>query len=258
MKPDSSVNSAPFALAVIPARYGSRRLPGKALIELGGAPIALWVARAARKMSTVARIIIATDDERIARVAAAEKIESIMTPTSISSGSDRVALVAESIDEYDYIINLQGDEPFIDPAAVDEAALFLRSNRGFDVATLFHKLDRDRADDPNIVKTLRDANGAALYFSRSKIPYEPDASRVDPSPYLAHIGLYVFRREYLLKFAKMEPSRLERIEGLEQLRIIERGDKIALIESGAESIGIDTPADLKRAEKFLRRSGKGE
>jgi len=237
-------------LAVIPARYGSTRLPGKPLQLLAGRPLVLRVRDAALRAG-FARVVVATDDPRVANAVRAAGGEAALTSPDHASGTDRVAEVARASAE-PVILNLQGDEPDADPdllRAVCDAAL---SGEGL-VTAAAELSDAEAVRDPAVVKVVCGADGRALYFSRAPIPAAhpgaPDAPR-----HYGHLGLYAFRRETLLRFVSLPPGRLERVEGLEQLRALENGIPIRVLRAPRFTRGIDTPADLARAEARFRAS----
>lgn len=236
--------SAPRALIVIPARYGSTRFRAKALAPLGGKPVVQWCWEAAKKAG-VGPVLIATDDKRIADVAHAFGAETVMTPRSCPSGSDRVALAAKKV-KAGVVINLQGDEPFISPAALRALVKALADDRGADVATLAAPIrDAHALRDPNTVKVALARGGRALYFSRRL--NEP----------LQHIGVYAYRRRALYRFVALKPSPLEKSERLEQLRGLEDGMTYTVVKVPRGTVAIDTPADLRRAERVLKNGRKG-
>jgi 3-deoxy-D-manno-octulosonate cytidylyltransferase len=234
-------------IAVVPARYGSSRLPAKALAEIAGVPMVVRVWRQASKANSIARVIVATDDERIAAPVRAAGGEAMMTSPAHESGTDRIAEVASKVSAGVYL-SVQGDQPFIAPADLDALADAMRSDASIQMATLATPLD-DRLEwtDPNKVKVVCDANGNALYFSRSPIPNARDGGM--PKVALRHIGVYAYRRDFLLKFAALPMGVLERIEKLEQLRALEHGYVIKVIKSVAPSMEVDTADDLARARE---------
>ena len=235
-------------IAVIPARYDSSRLPGKALAEIGGVPMIVRVWRQTRLARSLARVIVATDDERIARAIRAAGGEAEMTASSHQSGTDRIAEVAGRI-EAEIYLNVQGDQPFIAAADLDALVAPMREDPGLAMATLATPItDREEWLNPNKVKVVGDARGDAIYFSRSPRPYVRDGGGV-PAVALRHIGVYGYRRDFLLRFAGLEPGVLEQIEKLEQLRALERGYRIRVVASVAPSLEVDTPADLERANQ---------
>ena len=234
-------------IAVIPARFDSTRLPGKALAEIGGVPMIVRVWRQVRQARSLKRVIVATDDERIARVIREAGGEAEMTASTHQSGTDRIAEVAARIDAEIYL-NVQGDQPFIAPADLDALAAPMLADRSLAMATLATPIVNDEEwYNPSKVKVVCDARGDALYFSRSPIPFERDGGR--PAIARRHIGVYGYRRDFLLAFAALEPGVLEQIEKLEQLRALERGYRIRVVASVAPSLEVDTPEDLARANQ---------
>ncbi len=233
-------------LAVIPARYASTRFPGKPLALLKGKEIILHVAARASQCKTVDDAVVATDDQRIFDVVAKAGFKAVMTRPDHVCGTDRIAEVAAASDA-DIIVNIQGDEPMIDTVSVDRAVRALLDDPALNVATLAVPITHDdEFNNPNAVKVVMDNRGNALYFSRAPIP----CNRGKPGnfPRHKHLGLYVYRKAFLLKFSLMEPGTLEQAEQLEQLRILQNGVNIRVIVTGKDSIGIDTPEDLERAE----------
>jgi 3-deoxy-manno-octulosonate cytidylyltransferase (CMP-KDO synthetase) len=240
-------------VAVIPARYASTRFPGKALADIAGRPMIEHVYRRAEAAQHVDAVIVATDDSRIADAVARFGGNVRMTRSSHSTGTERIAEVAATLD-CDLVVNLQGDEPLIEPAAIDEA---IQPFAGSETLTMTSLCQRFRAAeeilDPHIVKVVTDRHGFALYFSRAPIPFLRN-QLVFPSAKAGpfkHIGLYVQRREFLLTVASLEPTPLERTEGLEQLRVLESGFRIRMLETSHDSIGVDTPDDLERVRRLL-------
>jgi 3-deoxy-manno-octulosonate cytidylyltransferase (CMP-KDO synthetase) len=233
-------------IAVIPARYGSTRLPGKALADVNGVPMVVRVWRRASAARLLTRVVVATDDDRIARVVREAGGECEMTSSEHPSGTDRVAEVARRIPA-DIYLNVQGDLPFIAPADLDALATPMRTDAAITMATLATPIvDEQEWRNSNVVKVVRDERGDALYFSRSPIPFARDQEGI-PAGALRHIGVYGYQRDFLLKFASWAPGRLERIEKLEQLRVLERGYRIRVVSSLAPSLEVDTPEDLARA-----------
>lgn len=238
------------AVGIIPARYSSSRFPGKPIAEIRGEPMILHVVRGARRAKRLRDVLVATDDERIARVCEDGGVECIMTSPDHPTGSDRLAEVAATLDD-DVIVNIQGDEPLIEGFVIDAAVSALEEAPDRPMATIVHRAEADAAADPNRVKVVVDREGDALYFSRSPIP-----ARRDPGgspPFLQHVGLYAYRRAFLLEYVQLAPTPLEQSEALEQLRVLEHGYRIRCAEiEGWQSIGVDTPADLGRVEAWLR------
>lgn len=234
-------------IVVIPARYGSSRFPGKALADLAGRPLIEHVYRRAAASRAASEVIVATDDERIARAVMAFGGKVRLTRSDHASGTDRLAEVAEDL-RCELVINVQGDEPLIEPAMIDEAVAPFASDATLMMSTLRRRID-DPADfhNPNVVKVVTDRDGFALYFSRAPIPHRRTGEGLAASK---HIGLYVYRREFLLAFARLEPTPLERAESLEQLRALEHGFRIKTVETLHDSIGVDTPEDLERVRQL--------
>jgi 3-deoxy-manno-octulosonate cytidylyltransferase (CMP-KDO synthetase) len=230
MKPDA-------AIAIIPARYSSTRFPGKPIAQIDGKPLIEHVYRRVEQARLVGRIIVATDDERIRRAVEQFGGTAVMTRNDHSSGTDRLAEVANGLEQDTLILNVQGDEPMIEPAVIDQA-ITAAQLRDAEIVTLMTRLDPAEADDPNRVKVVVDRNGHALYFSRSRIP--------SGGTTFLHIGLYAYRVCFLKEFTKLDPTPLERAERLEQLRALEHGYRIRVVEVESESWGIDTPEDLER------------
>ena len=237
------------AIGVIPARYGSTRFPGKSLALIQGKPMIQWVCDRAGQATTLSQIIVATDDQRIIDAVAGFGGTAVMTAVEHKSGTDRVAEVAEKFSA-DIIVNIQGDEPLIDPAAIDAAVLPFAEYPYLNVTTLVTPFTSETDwRDENVVKAVRDDDGAVLYFSRSPIPYP----RCNSSLFLAkkHIGLYAYRREFLRHITRHKPHPLEIAEGLEQLRILALGEKILGVETDYDSIGVDVPEDIAKVEARL-------
>jgi len=232
-------------IAVVPARYGSSRLPAKALAEIAGVPMVVRVWRQASQAKSIARVIVATDDERIAAPVRAAGGEAMMTSPAHASGTDRIAEVAAKLGA-DIFLSVQGDQPFIAPADLDALAAAMRADASIQMATLVTPVvDQLEWTDPNKVKVVCGADGNALYFSRSPIPHARDGGM--PKEALRHIGVYAYRRGFLMKFAALPMGVLERVEKLEQLRALEHGYAIKVVRSVAPSLEVDTADDLARA-----------
>ena len=253
------------AVAIIPARYDSVRLPGKALLEIAGKPMICWVAERALAARNVSRVMVATDDQRIFDTVKGSGFEAVITRTNHASGTDRIAEVAKTLDDPDIIVNVQGDEPTIAPETIDAAVEALVGDSECGIATTWEPME-SAADvlSPDVVKIVVDESDRAVYFSRSPVPYPRDAVRQhgslqqalkNDSSVLArfrkHTGLYVYRKEVLLAMARWSQTELEVTESLEQLRALEHGVKIKAIKASAASIGVDTVADLERARESL-------
>ncbi len=243
-------------LGVIPARYASTRLPAKPLVDLVGKPMIQRVYEQARKAKSLDRVAVATDDERIASVVRAFGGTAIMTSPEIRSGTDRMAAVAEQIPA-DLYVNVQGDEPLIDPAMIDQAVQLLVDDPSAQVGTLVRRiLSVEDLRNPSVVKVVIERNGHARYFSRSPIPFvrdEPSMERwLARHEFYKHIGLYVFRGAFLRTYVNLPQSKLETAEGLEQLRVIENGYTIRVGVTDLDSVPIDTPQDVERVIRLLR------
>lgn len=234
---------------MIPARYASSRFPGKALAPLVGRPLIRHVYERAAQARYLSRLVVATDDERIAQAARAFGAPVCMTRSDHPSGTDRVAEAAAA-DAAELIVNIQGDEPLIDPAAIDAAVLGLLEAPEIPMGTLKKRIeDPAELSNPNVVKVVTDRFGNALYFSRSRIPYV--RAGAEEAPCYKHVGLYVYRRDFLLGYSELPIGPLERAEKLEQLRALENGHRIRVVETEYESRGVDTPQDLKEVEKLM-------
>jgi 3-deoxy-manno-octulosonate cytidylyltransferase (CMP-KDO synthetase) len=237
-------------VAVIPARYASTRLPGKALADLDGRPMIEHVYRRAAASRIVSDVIVATDDLRIATRVNGFGGKVRLTKATHETGTDRLAEVAASLD-CDVVVNVQGDEPLVDPRALDELVAPFTSDRSLQMTTLFRRIhDAAELTNPNITKVVLDRAGFALYFSRAPIPYVRDPRGGWP-PLYRHIGLYAYRRSALLVLASLEPTPLERAEALEQLRALEHGIRIKAVETDHESFEVNTPEDLEQVRRLL-------
>jgi 3-deoxy-manno-octulosonate cytidylyltransferase (CMP-KDO synthetase) len=242
-------------LGVIPARFASTRFPGKVLASIARRPMLQHVYERAAQARYLSSILIATDDERICEVARNFGARVRMTRSDHPSGTDRVAEAA-SAESCDIVVNIQGDEPLIDPAAIDAAILPLVHDSEIRMSTLSRRIEDAREiADPNVVKVVTDNQGDAIYFSRCPIPYHREAS---PAPYFKHIGLYVYRRDFLLRYPTLPIGPLERAERLEQLRALENGFRIRVVETEYESVGVDTPEDLEKVARLLDASSYAE
>lgn len=236
-------------VAIIPTRWGSTRFPGKPLAPILGRPMIQHVWEKAGAAEGISRVIVATDDERIAEAVAAFGGEAAMTSAAHESGSDRIAEVAAGV-EADVIVNLQGDEPLVRPADLSRLAALMEADPALGVGSLCHAIGPEEAANPNRVKVVRDADGNALYFSRAPIPYARDAT----APHFQHLGVYAYRRDALLGFSALAVPPEERAEALEQLRFLAAGIRIRLIEVEPTGPGVDTPEDLERVEEILKNS----
>lgn len=253
----------PNVIAIIPARYASTRLPGKPLVDIAGKPMIVRVAERAAQVASINRVIVATDDQRVFDAVAAHNhevlFEVMMTSSNHRTGTDRLAEVAAKLDA-EIIVNVQGDEPLIEPATIEAAIAPLLTNSSIVMSTTAEPIE-SAADlaNPNVVKVVADREGFALYFSRNPIPFPRAAvqthgtleAALEAEPelinqYSKHTGMYVYRRDFLLSYAKLPPTPLEQLELLEQLRALEHGYRIKVVEVRHRSIGVDTPGDLER------------
>ncbi len=254
------MREAGFAI-ILPARFESTRFPGKPLATVAGKPLIEWVYRRAEKVRGASTVLVATDSEEIARAVRSFGGKAVMTSRGHRNGTERVAEAARGV-PCDVIVNLQGDEPVVPEGLVEEMVNRLRAVEDASIVTACHAIERrGEMSDPNIVKVVTDREGRAIYFSRSPIPYGAWKS-VHDGGYVVerawrHIGIYVFRREALMSFADLEPSPLEKAEGLEQLRALENGMKILVVVSDEATIGVDAPGDIKTVEKFIARNYTG-
>ena len=233
--------------AAIPARWGSTRLPGKPLLPLAGKPMVQHVYERAARAEGIARVVVLTDDERIAAAVAAFGGHCEMTPAECASGTDRIAFAARGWDAA-AVVNVQGDEPLIDPRAIGRLAVHLRDHEEDGIATLAAPAAKEDLDTPHVVKVVLDRDGYALYFSRAPIPYHRQGEGAAP---LRHLGIYGYRRQALLTLAALPPSSLERRESLEQLRALENGMRIRVLIVDAASPGVDTADDARRVAELL-------
>jgi len=245
------------AVGIIPARWRSTRFPGKPLHLIAGKPLLRHVWERCARAKKLDSIIIATDDMRIADAAFAWGAQVALTSPSHQSGTDRIAEVARKARSFAFIVNIQGDEPLVDPSLIDRLVEALRSDRKIDIVTAAHPFENPaEASSPHQVKVIVDLRGNALYFSRFAIPFPRD--RAVPVKYLRHQGIYGFRRRALLQFVKWKPTPLERAESLEQLRALENGVRVHVLVTKHGWPGVDTPADAKALEQKLARArGRG-
>ena len=263
------------AIAIVPARFKSARLPGKALLEIAGKPMICRVVEQTLAANLIGRVIVATDDQRILDAVQANGFEAVMTRPDHASGTDRIAEVAANLDNAEIIVNVQGDEPMISPETIDRAvAALLRRDTERDhagIATTWERIET--ANDvlsPDVVKIVLDGKGSALYFSRSPVPFPRQAvlehgtlqTALENEPGLLnsfrkHTGLYAYRREVLLEFTRWPQSKLECKESLEQLRALEHGVRILAVEASAPSVGVDTFFDLERVRGIFEMKTLG-
>jgi 3-deoxy-manno-octulosonate cytidylyltransferase (CMP-KDO synthetase) len=242
-------------IGVIPARYQSTRLPGKPLADILGKPMIQWVYENAVRSELLDEVIVATDDDRVLEAVEGFGGKGVMTSAHHRTGTDRVAEIAANTDAV-IVVNIQGDEPFIKPGMIDEAVEPLLEDERIPMSTLKHEiLEEEDLRNPDVVKVVTDESGFALYFSRSLIPFP---RHEEHHRAYEHIGLYGFRRSFLLEYARMEPTGLERTESLEQLRVLERGFRIKVVETKAAYIplSVDTREDLEKARRLAEKSSK--
>jgi 3-deoxy-manno-octulosonate cytidylyltransferase (CMP-KDO synthetase) len=243
------------AVGIIPARWGSTRFPGKALHLIAGKPLLRHVWERCRRAKKLDRLIIATDDFRIAEAAFDWGAEVAMTSPNHGSGTDRIAEVAAKMKQFAHIINIQGDEPLIDPKLIDRLVRELQRDKTLQMITAAHPFeDLREAESPHQVKVVLDEKGDALYFSRAPIPFARDATHA--TQYFRHQGIYGYRRELLLRFVRWKTSPLERAEALEQLRALENGVRIRVVMTGSGSPGVDTPEDARMIERLIASAGQ--
>ena len=264
-------NPEKLVYAIVPARYSSVRLPGKMLLPIAGKPLILHTVERAREAATVDEVIVATDDQRIFDAVLAYGHRAVMTSPEHHSGSDRIAEVAKDLPEGSIIVNVQGDEPLISPATIDRSVKALINDPSAEMATTCEPFESlgDLLNGNN-VKVVIGETGYALYFSRSPMPWPREASlryggnpnrAIEAQPELLanfrkHTGLYVYRREYLLRFTQMRQTTLEKLEMLEQLRALENGAKIRVVDAAARSVGVDTEEDLRIVRAILEAEEK--
>ncbi len=246
-------STKPEVVIVIPARFGATRLPGKPLVSLAGKPMIQRVYERARLAALASRVIVATDDERIMKAVEGFGGEARMTRSDHRTGTERVAEVAAH-EKGDVFVNVQGDEPLLDPVAVDTAVSALLEEPVASIATVATPI-KTPADimDPNVVKTVLDFDNNGLYFSRAPIPWVRDTGSKIQVRHLKHLGLYVFQRDALLEYPTLPQGELERIEQLEQLRWLENGWKIRVAEVEHDAVSVDVPDDVARVEKLLQK-----
>lgn len=246
----------PKILAVIPARYASTRFPGKIIAPLAGKPLVVHTYERALRAKLVSEALIATDDAKVVEAVTPFGARVVLTRADHACGTDRIAEVAQKSDA-PIIVNVQGDEPLIDPKTIDAAIQPLFEHPDVVMSTARRLItEPSRIEDPNVVKVVCDRQGLAMYFSRLPIPYIRDAAdRVAAPPcHWQHLGLYVFRRDFLLRYAQMPQTPLEKLEKLEQMRVLENGYKIAVVDTEYEAIGVDMPTDLERVRTIMASS----
>ena len=245
-------------LGIIPSRFGSSRFPGKPIHPIAGKPLVAWVVEAVRKAKRLDDVIVATDDERIVQAVEACGGKAVMTPSELPSGTDRIASAARKVAGGDFadddiLVNIQGDEPLIEPALIDELAAKLTDNPKWDMATAVTPI-KSAADfaAKSVVKVVLDRDDGALYFSRAPIPCDRDhESDLSSGLYVRHLGIYAYRGAFLKRYVSEPPCALEKTEKLEQLRALWMGAKIAVVRTADDGVGVDTPEDAVRIEKIL-------
>jgi len=245
-------------IGVIPARWGSTRFPGKSLAMLGGKPVIRWVYERAGQARRLASLAVATDDERIRTAVEAFGGRVVMTKNTHPSGTDRVAEAIGGMKE-GVAVNIQGDEPFVDPALIDSLVGAMEADESWDMATAAVPIrDRTELNDPSVVKVVWDAENRALFFSRSVIPFDRDHGYdTCDALYWRHLGIYAYRIGFLRRLVSTPPCRTENVEKLEQLRALHIGARIKVLEAASAGIGIDTPGDLARAGEMLMSAAGG-
>jgi 3-deoxy-manno-octulosonate cytidylyltransferase (CMP-KDO synthetase) len=235
-------------IGVIPARYGSTRFEGKVLADILGKPMIHHVYERAKKARVLDDLIIATDNEKIIKAVKKFKGKAVFTSPDQPTGTDRLTEVVNPID-VKVVVNIQGDEPLVSPETIDHLASAVLDVKGVQMATVITKItDKKDLDDPNAVKVITDRNGFAIYFSRSRIPYNISEEKC---VYYKHIGLYAYTKDFLFTYKNLPKSRLEQVERLEQLRVLEHGYKIKTVETNHDTIGVDVPEDLEKVKQFL-------
>lgn len=237
-------------LCVIPARFSSTRLPGKPLANIAGKPMIQHVYERAAKALRPFKVVVATDHQLVYDAVKAFGGEVLMTSAEHPTGTDRLAEVARSFPAAEVIVNVQGDEPLIEPTVIDQLAAAFDGRPNLQMATMMTAMRPEEYHDPNAVKVVTDQHGYALYFSRSLIPYP--RVKNPQLPVYKHIGIYAYRRDFLLEYSTLAPTPLEQAESLEQLRVLEHGHRIKVLATDFRFIGVDTPADLERVNALLR------
>jgi 3-deoxy-manno-octulosonate cytidylyltransferase (CMP-KDO synthetase) len=250
----------PKVIAIIPARYQSNRFEGKPLAEINGKPMIWHVVEQANQVELLSEVVVATDDERIAEVVRSFGTQVVMTSPDHASGTDRLAEAAELLDiaEHDVVVNIQGDQPLFPPEVIVQVAKPLLDDPALHMSTLIYKIIREEEiTDPNHVKTVFDCHHNALYFSRSPIPFQRNPEEGSIPTYYKHLGFYGYRKGFLLTFVGLPEGEWERFEKLEQLRALEYGYTIRVVETEHDSIEVDTPADARRVEEILAGKAVG-
>ncbi len=242
-------------IGVIPARFSSTRFEGKVLADINGKPMLQHVWERAKEAKVLDEVIIACDDERVLAAAKAFGAHVVFTSKGHPSGTDRIIEVVNPL-EVRVVVNIQGDEPLVSPLMIDTLARTLMDHKNIPMATVMKRIeDPAEVQDPHVVKVVVDRNGFALYFSRAAIPHRAVNSDAAETVHYKHIGLYAYTKDFLFTYKNLPQSRLEQTEKLEQLRVLEEGYKIKVIETKFETIGVDTPADLERLKEYLKKEG---
>jgi len=240
-------------IGIIPARYSSTRFQGKVLADILGKPMIQHVWERAKQAAVLDDLIIACDDERVARVAEEFGAKVAFTAKGHASGTDRICEVINPLD-VKIVINIQGDEPLIHPTMIDAVARALLDDSSISMATVMKNIEEPRViNDPNVIKVVIDKNNFAVYFSRSPIPFHAEESEIKLPIYFKHIGLYGYTKDFLFIYKNLPVSYLERVERLEQLRVLEEGFRIKVIETKYDTIGVDTPEDLEKVKEYLQK-----
>ena len=238
---------------IIPSRFGSSRFPGKPLAVLAGKPLVAWVVEAVKRAQSLDEVLVATDDERIVKAVEEYGGRAVMTPSELPSGTDRIACAAGEFADDDILVNIQGDEPLIDPALIDRLVGKLKDDGRWSMATAVTPISSS-ADlaAKSVVKVVLDRDDGAMYFSRAPIPCDRDnPPDLESGLYVRHLGIYAYRGEFLRRYIRERPCELEKTEKLEQLRALWMGAKIAVVKTADEGVGVDTPEDAKRVEALL-------
>jgi 3-deoxy-manno-octulosonate cytidylyltransferase (CMP-KDO synthetase) len=244
------------AVGVIPARWASSRFPGKPLALIAGKPLLQWVIEGARTSRLLREICVATDDERIARLAAGCGVRAIMTDSNLPTGTDRVHRAALETGG-DVVVNIQGDEPLIEGSLLDRLVAPFEENPVLEMATLGRELNQEALQSPHTAKIVLNERHEAIYFSRFPIPYSRVVVNGEPRGALKHIGIYAYRRSFLERFCAQPPTVMEESEGLEQLRALYLGARIKVVRVEHDSWGVDTPEDVQKIERILKQRGEG-
>ncbi|MDP3732670.1 MAG: 3-deoxy-manno-octulosonate cytidylyltransferase [Candidatus Omnitrophota bacterium] len=240
-------------IGIIPARYSSARFQGKVLADILGKPMIQHVWERAKQALTLDDLIIACDDERVAHIAEGFGAKVVFTAKGHVSGSDRICEVINPLD-VKVVINIQGDEPLIHPTMIDALSRALLDDSSISMATIMKNIEDERViNDPNVVKVVIDKNNFALYFSRSPVPFHAKESDIRLPVYFKHIGLYGYTKDFLFIYKNLPVSYLERVERLEQLRVLEAGFRIKVIETKHDTVGVDTPEDLEKVKEYLQK-----